>query len=184
MYMLYYLMNILYHIIPISLLQFLFVARKKFNHISTLHVVHHGIMPLSVWPGLRFMPGGHSSFFCFLNTFVHIFMYLYYFLAALGPKYKRYIWWKQHMTNLQMIQFIGMMIHAFQLIFYDDCDFPWQFSYYIGAHALLFFVLFGHFYVREYLYGQKKNKLVNECFQIIIKAINWKAKLLFIVLTQ
>lgn len=64
--------------------QFCFIARKKFEHVSLLHVVHHGIMPLSVWPGARFVPGGHASFFGFLNVFVHMFMYLYYFLSALG----------------------------------------------------------------------------------------------------
>jgi len=31
-------------------------------------------------------------------------MYLYYFMAAMGPQYQKYIWWKQHMTTLQMIQ--------------------------------------------------------------------------------
>merc|ERR1711862_843509 len=32
---------------------------------------------------------------------------------------------------LQMLQFVAIMIHGFQLVFYDDCDFPWQFAYYI-----------------------------------------------------
>ncbi len=134
------------------------MARKKFSHVSLLHVVHHGIMPMSVWPGARFVPGGHASFFGFLNTFVHIFMYLYYLFAALGPQYQRYIWWKQHMTTLQMVQFVAIMTHGFQLVLYDDCDFPWQFSYYIGAHAILFFVLFSQFYIREYLSPDSKKK--------------------------
>lgn len=30
-------------------------------------------------------------------------MYIYYLLAALGPNYRKYLWWKQHMTNLQMV---------------------------------------------------------------------------------
>ena len=132
-------------------LQFCFVARKKFSHVSLLHVVHHGIMPMSVWPGARMVPGGHASFFGLLNTFVHIFMYFYYWVAALGPQYQKYIWWKQHMTTLQMVQFVGIMVHGFQLMLYDDCDFPWQFSYYIGAHAVMFFFLFSQFYVRAYL---------------------------------
>jgi hypothetical protein len=72
-------------------------------------------MPLSVWPGARFVPGGHASFFGLLNSFVHIVMYAYYLLAALGPQYQKYIWWKQHMTTLQMIQFIGIMAHGFQV---------------------------------------------------------------------
>ena len=33
---------------------FLFLARKKFSHLSTLHVVHHGIMPLTSWFGIRY----------------------------------------------------------------------------------------------------------------------------------
>jgi hypothetical protein len=30
-----------------------FVLRKKFSHLSTLHVVHHGIMPFTAWWGIR-----------------------------------------------------------------------------------------------------------------------------------
>lgn len=129
---------------------FCFVARKKFNQVSLLHVVHHGIMPMSVWPGARYLASGHSSFFGLLNTFVHIVMYFYYMMSAMGPQYQKYLWWKQHLTTLQMVQFVGIMVHAFQLIFYDDCDFPWQFAYYIGAHALLFFALFSQFYLKNY----------------------------------
>lgn len=135
---------------------FCFVARKKFSHVSLLHVVHHGIMPISVGLGLKFIPGGHATFFGLLNTFVHIFMYAYYMLAAMGPEYQKYVWWKQHMTTLQMVQFVGIMIHGFQLVFYDDCDFPWQFSYFIGAHAVLFFILFAEFYIKAYVMPKTK----------------------------
>ena len=134
------------------------MARKKFNHISLLHVSHHGIMPATVWLGSRFFPGGHATFFGLLNTFVHIVMYFYYMMSALGPKFHKYLWWKQYLTTLQMVQFIGIMVHGFQLIFYDDCDFPWQFSYYIGFHAVFFFILFSEFYVREYFVKKQKSK--------------------------
>ena len=43
-------------------------------------------------------------------------MYAYYLLAALGPKYQKYIWWKQHMTTIQMVQFVAIMAHSFQLV--------------------------------------------------------------------
>lgn len=36
---------------------FFFVLRKKLAHISTLHVIHHGLMPMSVWWGVKFTPG-------------------------------------------------------------------------------------------------------------------------------
>lgn len=30
-------------------------------------------------------------------------MYSYYLLAAMGPKVQKYLWWKKHITNLQMV---------------------------------------------------------------------------------
>ena len=108
-------------------------------------------MPMSVWPGARWVPGGHSTFFGLCNSFVHFFMYFYYMMAAMGPQYQKYIWWKRHMTNLQMIQFIAIFIHGSQLLIKNDCNYPTAFGYFIAAHAVLFFVLFAQFYVREYL---------------------------------
>ena len=35
-----------------------FVLRKKFDQITHLHVIHHTIMPLSVWWGVRYVPSG------------------------------------------------------------------------------------------------------------------------------
>jgi len=80
-----------------------FVLRKKDTHITTLHVIHHGIMPMSVWWGVKFTPGGHSTFFAFINSFIHIVMYFYYGLAAIGPQMHRYLFWKKYMTGMQMV---------------------------------------------------------------------------------
>lgn len=38
-----------------------FNLRKKTEHVSTLHVIHHGCMPFSVWLGLKFAPGNYTS---------------------------------------------------------------------------------------------------------------------------
>jgi len=35
--------------------------RKKYDQVSTLHVIHHGIMPMSVWFGVKFTPGESTS---------------------------------------------------------------------------------------------------------------------------
>lgn len=87
--------------------QLFFILRKKNQHVSTLHVIHHGIMPFSVWMGLKFAPGGHSTFFALLNTFVHIIMYFYYMVAAMGPEYQKYIWWKKYLTTMQMVSLLN-----------------------------------------------------------------------------
>ena len=39
-----------------------FVLRKKNDHITTLHVIHHGCMPMSVWFGVKFTPGKYMQF--------------------------------------------------------------------------------------------------------------------------
>ena len=135
------------------------MARKKFGHVSLLHVVHHGIMPLSVWPGVRWIPGGHATFFGMCNTFIHIFMYLYYMCAAMGPQYAKYLVWKRQMTNMQMVQFIMIFVHSIQLIFVPDCGFPVIYGWVIAAHAVMFFILFSQFYLREYLGGSKQKVL-------------------------
>lgn len=130
-------------------------------------------MPLSVWFGVKFTPGGHSTFFGFLNTFVHIIMYSYYLIAALGPQYQKYLWWKKYLTTIQMvpiaksfklffamyfllqIQFVLVMVHAFQLLFVD-CNYPKAFVWWIGMHAVMFYFLFSNFYKQTYI-GHKKS---------------------------
>ncbi|KAG5673959.1 hypothetical protein PVAND_003955 [Polypedilum vanderplanki] len=129
---------------------FFFIMRKRYDQVSTLHVIHHGIMPFSVWWGVKFMPGGHSSFFGFINTFVHIIMYFYYMLAAMGPHMQKYLWWKKYLTVLQMVQFVAVMIHAFQLLFHNPCNYPTAFIWWIGAHAIMFYFLFRNFYKKAY----------------------------------
>ncbi|XP_068898150.1 very long chain fatty acid elongase AAEL008004-like isoform X1 [Tenebrio molitor] len=126
-----------------------FVLRKKFSHVNTLHVIHHSIMPVSMWFGLKLVPGGHASFLALLNSFVHLVMYSYYFLSALGAQMQKYLWWKKYLTSLQMVQFLCVIVHAFQLLLID-CNFPTVFVWFIGLHGVLFFLLFRNFYNETY----------------------------------
>ncbi|XP_036323390.1 elongation of very long chain fatty acids protein isoform X1 [Rhagoletis pomonella] len=126
-----------------------FILRKKNEHVSTLHVIHHGCMPFSVWMGMKFAPGGHSTFFALLNSFVHIIMYFYYMIAAMGPKYQKFIWWKKYLTTFQMVQFVAIFTHQFQLLF-RDCDYPKGFMVWIGLHGIMFLFLFSDFYKAKY----------------------------------
>ncbi|XP_030760383.1 elongation of very long chain fatty acids protein AAEL008004-like [Sitophilus oryzae] len=134
-----------------------FILRKKNSHVSTLHVIHHGCMPFSVWMGMKFAPGGHSTFFALLNTFVHIVMYFYYMIAALGPEYQKYIWWKKYLTAFQMTQFVAIFAHQFQLLF-TECDYPKSFMIWIAIHGLMFLFLFSDFYKVSYSGDKKKKK--------------------------
>lgn len=134
-----------------------FVLRKKNNQITMLHIIHHGILPTTLWPGIRFVCGGHASFFAFLNTLVHVVMYFYYFMAALGPQYQKYLGWKKYLTTFQMIQFVAASVHCFQLIFVE-CDFPLAFCWWIGGHEMAFLLLFTNFYWHTYVKKRGKPK--------------------------
>jgi len=136
---------------------FFFVARKKFSHLSTLHVVHHGGLPIAVWFGPKFVGGGHTTFCGFLNSGVHVAMYLYYLLAALGPSLQPYLWWKRYLTRLQMLQFVVFFLHAMQPLFMD-CGYPKVYCWVILGHGLLYFVLFANFYIKSYLTRSKPAK--------------------------
>jgi len=38
-----------------------------------------------------------------MNCFVHVVMYSYYLMANIRPQYKKNIWWKMYVTQLQMV---------------------------------------------------------------------------------
>lgn len=48
--------------------------------------------------------GGMGSFHAMINSSVHVVMYLYYGLSALGPVAQPYLWWKKHMTAIQLVR--------------------------------------------------------------------------------
>ncbi|KAF6198719.1 hypothetical protein GE061_008471 [Apolygus lucorum] len=132
-----------------------FVMRKKNDQVSKLHVYHHSIMPFNTWVTAKFLPGGHAIFGGVLNSFVHVIMYTYYLLAALGPGMRKYLWWKKYLTVLQMGQFVVIFLHALQPLFID-CNFPRPYAYFTIFQAGIFLILFKNFYDSAYDDGKQK----------------------------
>jgi len=78
---------------------FLLAARGK--PLDFLHVYHHASVFVILWSQLN----AHTCIHwvpSWLNLLVHIFMYYYYGMSALGYK----VWWKQYLTTFQIIQFV------------------------------------------------------------------------------
>ncbi|XP_064624332.1 very long chain fatty acid elongase 7-like [Lineus longissimus] len=134
-----------------------FILRKKFNLVTFLHVYHHALMPCVEWAGVSFAPGGFGTFHALLNCSVHVIMYTYYGLAAMGPHMQKYLWWKRYMTTIQIVQLCGMVIHSSQIIF-TDCQYSKVFGYTILIGAFSFVPLFLNFYIQAYLSKAKKEK--------------------------
>lgn len=126
-----------------------FVLRKKQNQVSFLHVYHHTITAVFSWCYLKLLPGEQGVFLGFLNSLVHIVMYTYYLIAALGPRYRKYLWWKKYMTWIQLIQF-GIMLSYLVLTLVMDCGMPKALTYFFVTNVIIFIYLFSDFYRKTY----------------------------------
>lgn len=134
-----------------------FILRKKEKQITFLHLYHHTVMPMISWGAAKYYPGGHGTFIGTINSFVHIIMYTYYGLAAVGGKVQKYLWWKKYITTLQLLQFCLAFIHSSQLLF-TDCGYPRWSVYFTLPNAIFFYYLFSDFYQKAYGTGEPKMK--------------------------
>ncbi|KAG8200507.1 hypothetical protein JTE90_000584 [Oedothorax gibbosus] len=131
------------------------VLTKKFNMVTSLHVFHHAIVPVFGWFGFRSETSAYLSLFIGVNSFVHVIMYSYYAIAALGPKYQKYIWWKKYLTSLQILQFFVMTIYMnFMYIF--GCVESISIFIFSNFLSILFFFLFINYYRGTYNKADKK----------------------------
>lgn len=72
----------------------------------------------------RFCIAGHGTMVAVLNCFVHAVMYGYYLFSALNENVKKSIWWKKHITQIQLIQFLMLGLHFSFGIFAAECTYP------------------------------------------------------------
>ncbi|XP_069679220.1 very long chain fatty acid elongase 4-like isoform X2 [Periplaneta americana] len=134
---------------------FFFILRKKENQLTFLHVYHHSTMFSLWWIGIKWVPSGSTFLPAMANSFIHVLMYTYYGLSALGPHIAKYLWWKKYLTILQLIQFTTAMIMGMNGI-KSGCDFPLWMQYVLVIYMISFIVLFGNFYAKAYIEKGKK----------------------------
>lgn len=57
-----------------------------------------------------------GTFHALLNCVVHVVMYSYYGLTAMGPNYQKYLWWKKYLTTIQLVCPVFIFIYSFYLM--------------------------------------------------------------------
>ncbi|KAG7299667.1 hypothetical protein JYU34_016659 [Plutella xylostella] len=134
-----------------------FVLRKKNKQITFLHLYHHSAMVFTTWAFLKYAPSDNVIYIGFSNSLVHVFMYTYYALSAVGPEAVKYLFWKKYMTSLQMIQFVSMFVHYLISLMYSECPPSKGVAVFFVLHILFFLYLFANFYSQSY----NKNKKVS-----------------------
>lgn len=91
-----------------------------------------------------------------INLIVHTVMYSYYFVTSLKPV-KETIWWKRHITQLQLLQFGYLAIHYLLVIFRNTCGHPNIVSLVGFMQNIFMFALFFEFYYKAYIKKSKAN---------------------------
>ncbi|KAB0802747.1 hypothetical protein PPYR_04933 [Photinus pyralis] len=129
---------------------FFFILRKKDQQLTFLHVYHHATMFSFWWIGIKWVPSGSTFLPAMVNSAIHVLMYSYYGLSALGPHIAQYLWWKKYLTILQMIQFTCALILGINGI-RTGCEFPLWMHYTLILYMISFIILFGNFYVKAYM---------------------------------
>lgn len=117
-----------------------------------------------------------------LNTFVHACMYSYYLLAALGPSFRKYLWWKKYLTQMQLVwivlinsdfdlivilqiiqvQFVLVIVHIIVGLV-NNCKAPTWLAYFTITYLCTLVVLFINFYIKSY---QKLSAIRSQKFKI------------------
>lgn len=138
---------------------FFFILRKKERQLTFLHVYHHSTMFTLWWIGIKWVPSGSTFLPAMVNSVIHVLMYSYYGLSALGPRISKYLWWKRYLTIAQLIQFFTALIMGINGI-RTGCDFPLWMHYALVLYMITFIILFGNFYVKAYIAKENRKKIV------------------------
>lgn len=138
-----------------------FVCRKKFDHLSVLHIAHHTSVPIIVWFAGKFEPTPLVVFAGYINLPIHVIMYTYYGLSTF-PSLRKYLWWKKYITSIQIAQFCIDLAHSLQIVYLPNCKYPTM-TYIQVAFSMSFLYLFGQFYLRSYIkYRNQSSKATKQ----------------------
>lgn len=83
------------------------------NHLSTICFLIIFIYCYNIIVNVIFYYiGGHGTLLGVINSFIHVVMYTYYLISGLGPQYQKLLWWKSHVTTLQLVSYFYYCCHS------------------------------------------------------------------------
>lgn len=149
-----------YHILKITDLldTVFFMLRKNFHLVTVLHVEHHLVTLWISWGVVTFAPGGSFWIIGILNSFVHVFMYGYYFLSLCDSYKTLASKWKASITQLQVVQLVIVCCWCVTMLC-QSCVFPRWLMIIMVIQGLFLITLFLNFYIKTYLKKTNKKKI-------------------------
>lgn len=120
------------------------ILRNKSQQLSFLHCFHH-VMIMWAWVvPCKLFNGGDIWFGAWANSFIHVLMYGYYFLAAIKVPCP----WKKQMTQMQLAQFCICFAHATMVLWYNSV--PWHIAIIQHCVMIAMLIMFRDFYKKSY----------------------------------
>ncbi|KAL1377424.1 hypothetical protein pipiens_016274 [Culex pipiens pipiens] len=108
-----------------------------------------------------FFSGSHATLLGLINSWVHVIMYFYYFLTSFRPELKNSLWWKKHITQVQLIQFLILMVHFGLPLVLGYCNYPVYLLFIGFTQNVFMFTLFADIYVNV-LHQEANAQIGNE----------------------
>ena len=102
----------------------IYAFQKKTHRVNMFHIYHHCISVAIGVYGLTYGVEGQAVFGVCVNMCVHILLYSYYFLATFGPKVQPYLFWRKHLGNIELFQFLVISSHILLPVFSRSCSYP------------------------------------------------------------
>mmetsp|Transcript_33518 Transcript_33518/g.48848 ORF Transcript_33518/g.48848 Transcript_33518/m.48848 type:complete len:285 (+) Transcript_33518:217-1071(+) len=141
---------------------FIIIAQQNWRQLSFLHLFHHSSAFLAGNLGLKM----EYKYTCLppivINSFVHVVLYTYFFVSLhtkdINKQQNIPIWWKDHVTLVEIIQFIILFVHLFSVS--HVCNNPFGSLFCLLRSMGLFYymfsmILFLNFYIKS---QEKKGK--------------------------
>merc|ERR1712154_755364 len=123
---------------------FFIIFGRKRRQFTFLHIYHHITIYLVYWLNVNVDFDDDVSFtYCYYLICMHL---------AKGQS----VWWKKHLTTMQMAQFLAMNIHAILLLANGCNDAPPRVTTLYLVYIMSLFAMFLNFFNRSYK-KQKKN---------------------------
>lgn len=129
-----------------------FIALKKHDHVSFLHVFHHASTVSVTWFALHFVPANQNLFMASCNSVVHVVLYYYYLASAVSEVRAS---WKRMLTTWQIIQFVLMIVYCMGLLMCQTDSLLVTYTTVQLLQIMTFMFLFVQFYIVKYRTAHK-----------------------------
>lgn len=135
------------------------VLRKKNDKNMFGQVLHNGVLVLYAYWGLKFFPRGMYCFLPLMDSITQSVRLAYLVLASAGNGLHFSLWWKKHVTQMQMATQAILLVNCVYLAFMPNCAGPMSLKAIVFVYSLGSLSQYVPLYRRMYLSAEATKKI-------------------------